>query len=75
MICDGIEIFTSHKRSFRQGNVFTHVCYSVYRGGGCYSVYRGGGLPQDRDPLDRDFPLTETTPRQRPPEQTSSTDM
>ena len=33
-VCLGHPLVTAHKRSLGQGNVFTPVCHSVYRGGG-----------------------------------------
>ena len=46
-------IFTARKRSLGQGNVFTHVCDSVHKGGGVHS-------PRQTPPL-------QTPPRQTPP--------
>ena len=44
-------IFTARKRSLGQGNVFTRVCHSVYRGEGV--CVRGGLHPEGSwvDPL------------------------
>ena len=38
-------IFTAHKRSLGQGNIFTPVCHSVNRRGVCS---QGGGVPAPR---------------------------
>ena len=44
-------IITARKRSLRQGNVFTRVCYSVHGGG------LTGQRPRTETPPDRDSPL------------------
>ena len=49
-----IIIVTVRQRSLRQGNVFTHVCHSVYRGGGVGLCHR--------DPPTEPPPPQEETP-------------
>ena len=43
-----LDIFTAHKRSLGQGNVFTPVCHSVHRWGVCPSMQWGKGVAASR---------------------------
>ena len=60
-------LFTAHKRSLGQGNVYTRVCHSVHRReGGCVSQHAmGRGVH-----LLSKHPPRQTHPGQTPPRQT-----